>query len=324
MKQTLLIAFFLVASIAHAETPPTRSVRLTYTCYLTDLPTSLKPANVWIPMPISDEHQSVTLTTTDLDHGRITTEAKYGNRMYYRQLDLSRVKPTDTLRITLNYTATITERVVPEAKQLAPLPGKPVGPDMQVYLAPTRLIPLGGPIDSLRRVMNLPAQPILAARKLYDYLIDNMVYNYKAPGAGIGDVVWACSSKTGDCSDYHSVFIGVCRASGIPADHVFGIPFRKPGKGTVKSWHCWARYFVDGPGWATIDASEADKHPEQRDYLFGTLSNVYLTIGHGRDVNLMPQQRGPALNIFADPYVEIDGKPFAGVKWTGDYEEKMN
>ena len=70
-----------------------------------------------------------------------------------------------------------------------------------------------------------------------------MVYNYKAPGAG--DVIWACTNKTGDCSDYHSIFIGVCRSSGIPADHIFGLPL-KAGKNETKDWHCWASFWVKG------------------------------------------------------------------------------
>jgi hypothetical protein len=134
--------------------------------------------------------------------------------------------------------------------------------------------------------------------------------------------VWACSSRTGDCSDYHSVFIGICRSAGIPADHVFGLPLKvKQGKGEVKDWHCWARFWVAGPGWITIDASEASKHPELRDYNFGTLSNNYLTLSHGRDVALEPVQHGPPLNIFADPYVEVDGVDFKNVKWMGVFQE---
>jgi transglutaminase-like putative cysteine protease len=319
----LIFSGLLAATIspALAQTSVARPVSLTYTVYLTGLTATPKPADLWIPVPQSDDWQTVTPTTPDPTGGQFTTEPKYGNRIYYRRLDLSKTKPADTLKVTFGYSVQITEKTVTEVKKLARWEKSTVGPAMQVYLQPSRLIPLNGMIDSLRQRIQLPAQPILAARKTYDYLIDNMVYNYQAPGAGIGDMVWACNSKTGDCSDYHSVFIGVMRSAGIPADHVFGVPLRiRVGKGMAKSWHCWARFYVEGPGWATIDASEADKHPDQRDYLFGTLGNEYLIVSHGRDVNLVPQQQGPALNIFADPYVEIGGKPFGGAKWTVAYD----
>jgi hypothetical protein len=40
-------------------------------------------------------------------------------------------------------------------------------------------------------------------------------------------------------------------------------------------------------------------------------------MSHGRDVVLEPAQKGPALNIFIEPYVEIDGKPFMGIGMFG-------
>src|SRR5262249_23738648 len=98
------------------------------------------------------------------------------------------------------------------------------------YLGESRLIPIRGPITDLARRIPLPeGEPLRAARKVYDYLVDTMVYNYLAPGAGKGDAVWACNSKTGDCSDFNSIFIGVCRWRGIPADHVFGPPIPSEG-----------------------------------------------------------------------------------------------
>jgi transglutaminase-like putative cysteine protease len=304
----------------YADTTLPRTLTLTYTCYITNIPSGASQLNCWIPVPSSDDRQTVELLPVS-DPGKITTEHKYGNRMYFRQISFNRVNAKDSLTITLGYKLKLNEKTVPEAKALASLPKVVKTGNMNVYLTSNRLIPLDGPIETLNQQLQLQKEPIKAARQIYDYLIDNMVYDYKAPGAGIGDVRWACNSKTGDCSDYHSIFIALCRSRGIPADHVFGLPLRAAqGRGKAKDWHCWARFYVEGPGWITIDASEADKHPELRDYLFGTLSNQYVTISHGRDVVLEPAQQGPALNIFADPYVEIDGKPFTSVRWEGAFE----
>ncbi len=316
-----LVVLCLCSCVASADSLPPRYLKFTYLCQVTNIPSDAKELDWWIPVPSSDDRQTVELLSTGPALGKITTEQKYGNRMYYKHYHLSNINPADTLTITLSYNVQLSEKTVPQAKVLSSLPKTVTGKEMDVYLSGTRLIPLEGPITSLNQQLQLQNEPIKAARQIYDYLIDNMVYDYKAPGAGVGDVVWACNSKTGDCSDYHSIFIGLCRSSGIPADHVFGLPLRSnQDKGVVKDWHCWARFFVKGPGWITIDASEADKHPELRDYLFGTLSDQYLTLSHGRDVVLEPAQQGPPLNIFADPYVEVDGKPFTGVKWVGSFE----
>ena len=66
---------------------------------------------------------------------------------------------------------------------------------------------------------------------------------------------------------------------------------------------------------------KAAKHPELRDYNFGTLSNIYLTLSHGRDVMLVPAQHGPQLNLFAEPYAEADGTAIQNVKWAATFQE---
>jgi hypothetical protein len=322
VRKILLISLAIIGqrAVAGASDEP-RHLSFTYTCYLTGIPKNAGRVDVWIPVPVSDDRQTVKLLSVSEPNGSFTTETKYGNKMYYLQYFPKKNILSDTVRIVFTYDVILREKSVAEAKGLAPLPKVKPGEDFQVYLKGNRLIPLKGPILKLRDAMDLPGEPIIAGKKVYDNLISTMVYNYKAPGAGLGDAIWACDSKTGDCSDYHSVFIGICRSSGIPADHEFGIPLRvaRPNT-TIKDWHCWAKFWVQGPGWITIDASEADKHPELKEYLFGTLSNEYLTISHGRDVNMMPKQKGEPLNIFADPYSEIDGKLFPGIKWIGIYQ----
>ena len=133
-----------------------------------------------------------------------------------------------------------------------------------------------------------------------------------ARGAGTGNAVWACDSKTGDCTDYHSVFIGVCRWRGIPADHVFGMPIPpEKTEGEIKFCHCWAQFWVAGIGWIPIDASRADKFPADRDYYFGTIGSTWVTLAHGRDVVLEPPQQGPPINMFHEPIAEADGDGYA-------------
>ncbi|MFM9838978.1 MAG: transglutaminase-like domain-containing protein, partial [Cyclobacteriaceae bacterium] len=284
-------------------------MNFTYTWTMTP-PTDTQIIEVWIPIPINSDRQTVQLVSVSDPVGRFTTDPKYGNRMFYRKYNRLEEKISDTITLIFTYKLVLLEKEVREAKELAPLPKVKADENLQVYLSDNRLIPLVGNVSNLERSMLLSDKPILAARQVYDRLISTMTYNHNAPGAGVGDAALACNSKTGDCSDYHSVFIGVCRAAGIPADHVFGIPLRNTQPNhTIKYWHCWAQFWVKDAGWITIDASEADKHPELKEYLFGTLSNDYLVVSHGRDVILEPKQKGEALNIFADPYVELDGKP---------------
>ena len=63
-----------------------------------------------------------------------------------------------------------------------------------------------------------------------------------------------------------------------------------------------------GVGWVPIDASEAQKFADKRDYYFGHLCENRVQLSSGRDVNLVPKQAGEPLNYFIYPYAEADGK----------------
>ncbi len=65
-------------------------------------------------------------------------------------------------------------------------------------------------------------------------------------------------------------------------------------------------------GWFPIDASEAHKHPERRELFYGTQPPDRIHMTTGRDLRLGEDHRGPALNYFVYPYVEIGGEPYRG------------
>ena len=315
------------AGEAASEMPPVRSVRLNFVCEIPKLPEGAKTIDMWVPMPQDNERQTVRLLNeSELGAGRITSDKKFGNRLYYRHFDLPATSTGATgepIKVELVYDAVVREATVPEAKKLVSTRQVKPGPEFAPYLGDVKMIPIKGRISAVASVIDMPeGEPLRAGRKVYDYLIDTMVYNYKAPGAGVGDAVWACDSRTGDCSDYNSVFIGVCRWRGIPADHVFGLPM-PPGKpeGDMKFCHCWARFWVADVGWISLDPSRADKFPSDREYYFGTLGSTWVTLTHGRDVVLEPPQKGPPLNIFHGPVAEVDGQPFDGLRWICHYKD---
>lgn len=73
------------------------------------------------------------------------------------------------------------------------------------------------------------------------------------------------------------------------------------------------RFCVEPYGWIPVDASEAWKHPEKKNYFFGAHDHdhdrVQFTVG--RDIRLDPPQQGEPLNYFIYPYAEVDGKQLA-------------
>jgi transglutaminase-like putative cysteine protease len=321
MAMAAVVVSFFVTPASAQNTPLVRQVDLTYTVEIPEIPADAKSIDLWIPVPTSNDRQTVTLTNaSELTGGRFTKDKKFGNQLYYQRFEA----PLSPVKFQLRYQAEVREQTVPAAKNLAASRQTQASAELTPYLGNVSMIPIEGRIAQLATTIDLPKdEPLRAGRAIYDYLVDTMTYNYKAPGAGTGDAVWACDSKTGDCTDYHSVFIGVCRWRGIPADHVFGLPMPpEQREGDIRYAHCWARFHVDGVGWIPIDASRADKFPEDREYYFGTLGSTWLTLAHGRDVVLEPPQQGPPENMLHGPVAEVDGKPFHGVKWLGHYKDR--
>jgi len=74
-------------------------------------------------------------------------------------------------------------------------------------------------------------------------------------------------------------------------------------------------------GWVPVDASEAAKNPARREYFFGAHDENRIEFSEGRDVQLVPQQQGAALNYFVYPYVEVDGGKYTTVETTYSYAD---
>lgn len=313
MCVTALAAAFAIP-VGYAADLGARSFELTYACTIEEVPDDAKTIDLWIPVAQDTDGQTVTRAEAVWPKGgTIQTEPEYGNRIYHKRFE---APFDDKIGAKLIFEIHRREIRIDEAKGLADATPMRANDKMAAYLSANRLIPTDGRIDTIAEQLRLADKtPIHAARTIYDYLIEEFNYNWKADGAGQGDVLWACDSKTGDCTDYHSMFIALCRNQGIPATHEFGFPIRtKNPSGKIPYYHCWANFYVDGVGWIPIDASEADKHPELREYNFGSQSEDLTKFINGRDIVLAPPQQGPPLNYFAHAYVEIDGKPHSAIE----------
>ncbi len=149
--------------------------------------------------------------------------------------------------------------------------------------------------------------PLRRARRLYDHIVDTMLYDKSKPGWGRGDALRACDVRSGNCTDFHSLFIAEARAVGIPARFIMGVPLPQgQSEGAVAGYHCWAEFYVAGLGWVPVDASEAQKLPEKRDALFAGLDANRIQFTVGRDITLPCSVAGP-LNYIIYPHIEVDG-----------------
>lgn len=293
----------VLAGAAAADKAKSRTFELTYHAKIEGL-TPGQSYRLWMPMPRTNGHQEVTDLMDKLP-GQVTTEGRFGNRMLY----VEGVANTQGLA-----SCTTSYRIV--RKEVTGEGMAPSGAEATMFLQPDKLVPIEGKPLSLISGKTLPSDKMELGRVLYDAVNNHMKYSKEGTGWGRGDSNWACDSKFGNCTDFHSLFISLSRAKKMPAK--FEIGFSLPdarGAGEIAGYHCWAFFQPDkGRGWVPVDISEANKNPKLTEYYFGNLNENRLTMSTGRDLMLEPAQAGPPLNFFIYPYAEVDGKPLAAEK----------
>jgi transglutaminase-like putative cysteine protease len=191
------------------------------------------------------------------------------------------------------------------------------------FLEPDRLVPITGvPAQIATEQTKGATTPLERAKDIYEYVFRTMKYDKSGSGWGHGDTLWACDSKRGNCTDFHSVFISMARSQKIPARFQIGFPIPSDkSSAEIAGYHCWAEFYLDSTGWVPVDISEAWKHPEKHDYFFGAYDVNRVQFTEGRDLKLAPAQDGGPLNYFVYPYVEAGGKEYANVSIAFSFED---
>jgi hypothetical protein len=246
-------------------------------------------ARMWIPLPRTDLFQTVEVKSIEAPGERkILQEHEYGNRVLFLTLG-----PEDSGKtIAIRFQVRRLEKSIYEAQT----------PNPEKYLAPERLVPADERFSSIaEKVVEGKKGDLVRARALYDHIIDRMRYMKFGSGWGKGDAVYACDARTGNCTDFHSYFIALSRAIGIPARFAIGaaIPSER-NEGGIDGYHCWAEFYTDGKWWHKFSSLST--------YYFGHNPANRIELSRGRDLVL---EQGPAsgpINFLAYPVLEVGGK----------------
>jgi transglutaminase-like putative cysteine protease len=305
-----------VSPEAHADVPAskTRRVRFTYVAEVRDVPKDARDVKLWLPFPANNDDQQISNISVRSDvPTSVNTESEYGNQVLSLAVHAPIQQP---IRVELQFDLLRRERRNPGAAAgkpvTAPVAEKPAAEKIDPrWLQRDALMPIDGKVLELALATTRGRESRLEqVHAIYDYTVSTLKYDKSGSGWGRGDIAYACDAKRGNCTDFHAVFIGLCRARGIPArfDIGFSLPTDQPA-GQIAGYHCWASAYVAEYGWVPVDCSEAQKHPEMRDYFFGAHDENRVTFSTGRDLRLNPAQHGERLNFFVYPYAEVDGRP---------------
>ncbi len=316
-KALLPIALLVAAAPSSPAAPASRSFEATYVATVEDIPGGLNRLEVWVPLPQDAASQRIRNLRVDSPYpGSVRQEKEFGNTYYYFSTDQPR---HGKIEIRVSFEAERQEIVG------SGLVHANSSEDLQRYLREEKLVTISPRIRELaRRITYGNKTPEAKARAIYDYIVNTMVYDKTTPGWGNGDTERACDVAKGNCTDFHSLFMSLARAEGIPARFIIGFPLKADAEATIPGYHCWAEFYLPGRGWIPVDASDASKatDPKRRNYLFGNLDPDRVQFTMGRNVRLDPPPCAETLNYFIYPYAQGDARAITPVSIRLEYRNR--
>jgi transglutaminase-like putative cysteine protease len=298
-----------------------------------DLPGARDQAMVWVPMPT----RSRRLPYQTPGNGGSTAGNSARQRIAHTEGDFASIAMAEwkgaasspwfsvTYRVT-----TSNHRVVLDASKPVPQPT-----NLDHYLRPTRLIPTDGIVRETALAITKPhGTQLTRARAIYDWIVENTVRDPEVKGCGLGDIRWMLEAKnlSGKCADLNALFVGLCRAIGMPARDLYGLrvgpseqfpSLGRSGNDVTTAQHCRAEVWVTNIGWVPVDPADVRKVileekpgsslgdpyiTRVRNTLFGSWEMNWIAYNEAHDV-ILPGSKGKPLPFLMYPQAEVDGVP---------------
>lgn len=143
---------------------------------------------------------------------------------------------------------------------------------LRAALAPSTYKPLDGVVaETARKITAGAATDVEKVRAIYAWIVSNCYRNMDTPGCGPGDNVATLTTAGlgGKCADLNGLFVGLARASGVPARDVFGVRvapsafgYKQLGANSAAvtgAQHCRAEVWLSGHGWVAMDPADVLK-----------------------------------------------------------------
>jgi transglutaminase-like putative cysteine protease len=286
------------------------------------------PATIWLPVPSLDTPwQRTTDSSWSGSTADITTtsDGRTGAKVLVARFAPSSTDPTLVLT---NVVETQNREVDWAAKAPAADPA-----DLRHWLEPSELIPTDGIVKKVATQVVLGARSDREkAQRIYDWIIVSTYREPKVRGCGSGDIkaMLESGNMSGKCADINALFVGLCRASGVPARDIYGIRlapsafgYRELGGNPASlkgAQHCRAEVYLKGTGWVAMDPADVTKvmrqetpewikdagHPlvaPVRKALFGGWEGNWMGYNSASDVKL-PGAQQAKLGFFMYPQAE--------------------
>ncbi|MFV0679400.1 transglutaminase-like domain-containing protein [Ottowia sp.] len=229
-----------------------------------DLPAATSATRLWVPLPSVQTTWQLPLGDSFASNGtaRVVADGAQGVRVVAVEFAAGVTQPF----------AEITSRVRTQSRTLGAAGGREDASTLRAALAPTRLLPTDGIVrDTALKVTRGARSDQAKAHAIYDWVVGNAWREPKVKGCGEGDIktMLETGNLGGKCADLNALFVGLCRAAGVPARDVYGVRlapsafgYQQLGSGSAKlsgAQHCRAEVYLQAHGWTAMDPADVAK-----------------------------------------------------------------
>jgi len=257
------------AEFSSAQSPPSDGWR---TFEVTTRAEVLKPAGetkVWLPAALiqNTPFQKTTSNRFNADGGKATMVESNPNDL---GIVCATFPPEAKPVLTLTSQVSLKNYSVDLSKPGNPRPASKA--ELQYFLQPTKHIPTDGIVKAkATEITKGTNTDVEKARAIYEWIVDNTFRDPKVRGCGRGDIRFMLESGDlgGKCADLNALYVGLARASGLPARDVYGIRVAKSELGykslgassekVTKAQHCRAEVYLTQFGWVPVDPADVRK-----------------------------------------------------------------
>jgi transglutaminase-like putative cysteine protease len=286
----------------------------------------------WIPVPSVNEadwFKSFPSQWTSNGNAELKRDPHYGAEMLH--VEWTDIDAAPVVEVTSNIRTRDRAVDLSMPSRVQPLAVS----EQKLYLGTTDLIPTDGIVkDTADKIAKGKATDLDKARAIYEWVVENTFRDAKVRGCGIGDIASMLKSGNlgGKCADINALYVGLSRASGIPARDIYGVRvapsrfgYKSLGAGSAvisKAQHCRAEVYLANFGWVPVDPADVRKVALEeppgnltigdpkveaaRTALFGSWETNWLAYNFAHDIAL-PGSDGPRLGFLMYPQAETAG-----------------
>ena len=184
-----------------------------------------------------------------------------------------------------------------------------------------------------KEIVGDETNPAIKARKIYDWVSENINYSLAIEYSTIRNVSDYCRAKRyGDCGQEALLYIALCRVSGVPARWQSGWNMF-PGRLNL---HDWSEIYLDPYGWVPVDVCYGitatqnmhyltkSEQAEVADFYFGGLEPYRMAANSDHAQKLTPAKLSPRSDTidFQRAEYEANGKNIYYDKFSYDFDVK--